>query len=608
MATKAPLYRFRDGVTPLNAQELNRRFLDVDARMDPLEKKAADYDSAIAEIQNVGVERINEVLIPAYERIRRLEELGFLMAPIDGAETAFSFDIGQVTLVVDDGSSSEGYRDLFTPSPFVILTREAEYESHAVARVLSYDAETGSLVLDVVAVAAGSVVGPVTDVWAASVPGSTLAQMDLLDQSIIAKDEAETARTGAETARTGAESAQTGAETARGQSESARDAAQVAQAWAEGARDEVQMMVVPSWESPPETPTEGQFWYDSGVNLVRVWDGNSWVPAVSASIGGMRFASGTFGASPDGVIDPGGAFQFVMVFVNGALLRETDDYTQDGSTVTVLAPVEGDEWFVWAYAAIDAADYYTKEEVDGLGFNAARIISGTLADARLPTRLRGVPPIVADWNNATETGWYQGDPSTANGPTSGYYIGQVERHTGGSIHITQTVHEFPADFPSDTKVWRRSGTDGVWTAWYRLRISEEEQKGIFFWKENIVGTVGEASGVPTGAVIERGSNADGEYVRFADGTQICTHRQQVTFDWELIGSLYRSTSGTTWTFPMPFAAPPICSYEVDRGDVWATGSGTNSLNNGTGAFLWTPTNSTQGTTRDLSLMAVGRWY
>ena len=40
---------------------------------------------------------------------------------------------------------------------------------------------------------------------------------------------------------------------------------------------------------------------------------------------------------------------------------------------------------------------------------------------------------------------------------------------------------------------------------------------------NLVGTVSQSGGVPTGAVVERGSNANGEYVRFADGTQICWH-------------------------------------------------------------------------------------
>ena len=41
-------------------------------------------------------------------------------------------------------------------------------------------------------------------------------------------------------------------------------------------------------------------------------------------------------------------------------------------------------------------------------------------------------------------------------------------------------------------------------------------------RSNILGTVSQLAGVPTGAIIERGSNANGEYVRFADGTQICS--------------------------------------------------------------------------------------
>jgi hypothetical protein len=52
---------------------------------------------------------------------------------------------------------------------------------------------------------------------------------------------------------------------------------------------------------------------------------------------------------------------------------------------------------------------------------------------------------------------------------------------------------------------------GGWTAWREV-----------FHQGNFVGTVSQASGVPTGAIIERGSNANGSFVRFADGTQICT--------------------------------------------------------------------------------------
>jgi hypothetical protein len=54
--------------------------------------------------------------------------------------------------------------------------------------------------------------------------------------------------------------------------------------------------------------------------------------------------------------------------------------------------------------------------------------------------------------------------------------------------------------------------------------------GSLYSRDSILGTVSQSASVPTGAIIERGSNATGDYVRYADGTQIC-----------------RSTSGTAET-------------------------------------------------------------
>ena len=73
-------------------------------------------------------------------------------------------------------------------------------------------------------------------------------------------------------------------------------------------------------------------------------------------------------------------------------------------------------------------------------------------------------------------------------------------------------------------------------------------------KENILGVVSQVGGIPTGAVIERGSNANGEYVRFADGTQICHFdgtdpSPATTAD----GAIFRSNSPYTWTFPAGFS-------------------------------------------------------
>jgi len=74
-----------------------------------------------------------------------------------------------------------------------------------------------------------------------------------------------------------------------------------------------------------------------------------------------------------------------------------------------------------------------------------------------------------------------------------------------------------------------------------------------FRRGNILGTVAQASGVPTGAVIERGSNANGEYIRFADGTQICT-KSVGTGDPTINAGAFAVIS--TSSYPASFAASP----------------------------------------------------
>jgi hypothetical protein len=78
---------------------------------------------------------------------------------------------------------------------------------------------------------------------------------------------------------------------------------------------------------------------------------------------------------------------------------------------------------------------------------------------------------------------------------------------------------------------------------------------------NLLGTVAQAGGKPTGAVIERASNANGDYVRFADGTQICTHAVDLGAI-TAVGSgswadPYRTAAAPDWAFPAAFAAPPV---------------------------------------------------
>jgi hypothetical protein len=66
-----------------------------------------------------------------------------------------------------------------------------------------------------------------------------------------------------------------------------------------------------------------------------------------------------------------------------------------------------------------------------------------------------------------------------------------------------------------------------------------------FRRGNILGSVSQSGGTPTGALVEAGSNSNGNYVRFADGTQICWG--SLTLD-----NISTSRCGATWTFPAAF--------------------------------------------------------
>lgn len=65
----------------------------------------------------------------------------------------------------------------------------------------------------------------------------------------------------------------------------------------------------------------------------------------------------------------------------------------------------------------------------------------------------------------------------------------------------------------------------------------------------------------SGAIIERGSNANGEYVKFADGTLICNAAlpNEVGYSWP-INTWFRSSNfplnTNGWTYPSAFSAVP----------------------------------------------------
>lgn len=67
-----------------------------------------------------------------------------------------------------------------------------------------------------------------------------------------------------------------------------------------------------------------------------------------------------------------------------------------------------------------------------------------------------------------------------------------------------------------------------------------------FCQGNLIGTVSQSGGVPTGAWSETGTNANGTYLRFADGRQECEVMLSAS-----------TVNGKEWVFPAAFSAGPV---------------------------------------------------
>lgn len=112
----------------------------------------------------------------------------------------------------------------------------------------------------------------------------------------------------------------------------------------------------------------------------------------------------------------------------------------------------------------------------------------------------------------------------------------------------------------------------------------------------------------SGGVVERGSNANGSYVRFADGTQICTTIRSLNIgNIVAAGNIYRDILawGSGWTFPAAFSAIPSISFSLESSVYWLSGAGATTT--GTGVItVFGYTNPI--ITANAGGIAIGRWF
>jgi hypothetical protein len=204
------------------------------------------------------------------------------------------------------------------------------------------------------------------------------------------------------------------------------------------------------------------------------------------------------------------------------------------------------------------------------------------------------PAFSGDLNTITQSGFYRIDGDATNNPGSASLTGTlwVQVRIADPARITQLWITAANAEAVDGQIYIRAarGVDAtpVWSPWRKV-----------YDTENILGSVSQVSGVPTGAIIERSvGGSNGDYVRFADGTMICTH------------TIANASTGstTTWTFPSVFFQASGLNVQALSASSATQVSAVLVTLSTTSVGLDARDTSNTRTNAPLRVVAIGRWY
>lgn len=179
--------------------------------------------------------------------------------------------------------------------------------------------------------------------------------------------------------------------------------------------------------------------------------------------------------------------------------------------------------------------------------------------------------------------------------------GVVTGYTDYSSGLTYTWQEFTGT-GGNRKWMRRAIGPTTWTAWSEI-----------YHQQSIIGSVSQASGVPTGALSTGWlSNANGYYKREADGTQTCIKLQQFSVAVGTpVGQLFQSTTINSGGWPAAFVEIPSVSIWIDTNSgtptAWAASGSPRSATVTPFYRIVSPV-SLSSTEWIPVIIARGRWY
>ena len=201
-----------------------------------------------------------------------------------------------------------------------------------------------------------------------------------------------------------------------------------------------------------------------------------------------------------------------------------------------------------------------------------------------------------DYDELGDVGRLIGHATSTNAPANFSFSNGISgfQSASSSARVAQLVIRTQNAGTTDNRLFFR-GKDTTWADWAEA-----------YHNQNLLGTVSQTSGSPTGAVIERGSNANGEYVRFADGTQICNAKVLI----KAAADVTTGNKSETWTYPAAFVTAAGLGLSHCISSISPLARGITTIRTITSSSVLLLYHEADGIAEDVNsqAIAIGRWF
>lgn len=188
----------------------------------------------------------------------------------------------------------------------------------------------------------------------------------------------------------------------------------------------------------------------------------------------------------------------------------------------------------------------------------------------------------SDWSGRAEIGLIGDDDLQIKVSEDGAFWKEALR-----IDRQSGVASFPQT-PALAALANLTGTNGSF-----IRFTGADAAAM----QAIVGVVAQEGGVATGAIIEGGTNANGTYVRYADGAQFCINAVNAS-----------ASEDVTWVYPARFSTTPLYrNGGIGTGNPVVRSLTTSSVN-ATSLNLRVVDKNDTRVAATASMLAFGRWF